>query len=134
MTENSWSVTVLLLSRNRCVNTAKNRNCFIFPDFLILIKSCSIESRNDPSPKSEVMHETKFSLRIFYSTHVCLAQLDQHQTCIPVMVSVLSSSPTGGNFIFLRHLKANLANLYKNDRNVRFVLFTNLHCPVKTKA
>ena len=33
-------------------------------------KSCCIESRNDPSPKSEVMHETKFSLKISYSTHV----------------------------------------------------------------
>ena len=40
-------------------------------DFHILIKSCSIESRNDPSPKSEVVHETKFSLKISYSTHVC---------------------------------------------------------------
>ena len=35
-------------------------------DFQILIKSCSIES----SPKSEVVHETKFSLKISYSTHV----------------------------------------------------------------
>ena len=26
-------------------------------DFQILIKSCSIESRNDPSTKSEVVHE-----------------------------------------------------------------------------
>ena len=33
-------------------------------DFQILIKSCSIESRNDLSPKSEVVHETKFSLKI----------------------------------------------------------------------
>ena len=41
------------------------------------------------------------------STHACLAQLDQHQTCKPVMVSVVSSNPTGGNFIFLRHLDAN---------------------------
>ena len=73
-------------------------------DFLILIKSCSIESRNDPSPKSEVVHETKFSLKISYS---CLAQLDRYQTCKLVMVSVVSSSPTGGNFIFLRHLNAN---------------------------
>ena len=32
------------------------------------------------------------------------------------MVSVVSSNPTGDNFIFLRHLE--------NDRNVRFVLFT----------
>ena len=29
-----------------------------------------IESRNDPSPKSEVVHETKFSLNISYSKHV----------------------------------------------------------------
>ena len=80
-------------------------------DYQILIKSYSIESRNDPSPKSEVVHETKFSLKISYSTHACLAQLDQHQTCKPVMVSVVSlnptENPTGGNFIFLRHLDAN---------------------------
>ena len=76
-------------------------------DFLILVKSCSIESRNDPSSTSEVVHETKFSLKISYSTHACLAQLDRHQTCKPVMVIVLSLNPTGGNFIFLRHLNAN---------------------------
>ena len=76
-------------------------------DFQILIKSCSIKSRNDPSPKSEVVHETKFSLKISYSTHAFLAQLDQHQICEPLMVSVVSSSPIGGNFIFLRHLDAN---------------------------
>ena len=69
-------------------------------DIQILIKSCSIESRNDPSPKSEVVHETKFSLKISYSTHACLAQLDQHQTYKPGMVSVVSSNPTGGNVIF----------------------------------
>ena len=69
-------------------------------DFQILIKSFFIESRNDPSPKSEVVHETKFSLKISYSTHACLAQLDQHQTYKPVMVTVVSSNPTGGNFIF----------------------------------
>ena len=39
-------------------------------DFQILVKSQSIESRSDQSPKSEVMHETKFSLKISYSTHV----------------------------------------------------------------
>ena len=32
----------------------------------------------------------------------CLAQFDQHQTCEPVMVSVVSSNPTGGNFIFFK--------------------------------
>ena len=147
--------------------------CLTVSDFHILIKSCSIESRNDPSPKSEVVHkspksevvhETKFSLKISsgssgrvrggprnmksmrpplaaiffmtyfyrarggpwpprppldpllkisYSTHVCLAQLDQHQTCKPVMVSVVSSNPTGGNFIFLRHLDGNFVQKWQ---------------------
>ena len=76
-------------------------------EFQILIKSCFIESRNDPSPKSEVVHETKFSLKISYSTHACLAQMDRHQTCKPLIVIVVSLSSTGGNFIFLRHLNAN---------------------------
>ena len=75
-------------------------------DFQILIKSCSVESRNDPSSKSEVVHETKFSSKISHSAHACLAQLDQHQTCKPVIVVVVSSNPTGGNFIFL-NLDAN---------------------------
>ena len=81
-----------------------SRHVLTVSDFQIFIKSCSNEYRNDPSPKSEVVHERKFSLKISYSTHACLAQLDQHQTCI----SVVSSSPTGGNFIFLRHLDGNL--------------------------
>ena len=83
-----------------------SRHVLTVSDFQILIKACLIEFRNDPSPKSEVVHETKFSLKISYSTHACLAQLDQHQTCKPVMVSVVSSNPTGGNFHFLRHLDA----------------------------
>ena len=69
--------------------------------------SCSIEARNGPSQKSEVVHETKFSLKISYSTHDSLAHLDEHQICKPVIVSVVSLSPIGGNFIFLRHLNAN---------------------------
>ena len=94
--------------------------------FLILIKSCSVESRNDPSPKSEVVHETKFSLKVSYSTHACLAQLDRHQTFKPMMVSIMISGPTGGNFFFL---DTSMLILYKNDRNVRFVLYTkNLDC------
>ena len=90
-------------------------------DFLILIMSCSIESRNDPSPKSEVVHETKFSLKICYSSHACLAQLDRYQTCKPVMISVVNLSPAGDNFIFW---DTSMLILYKNVRNVRFVLFT----------
>ena len=77
-----------------------SRHALKFSDFLILIKSYSIESRNDPSPKSEVVHETKFSLKLTCSTHASLTQLDRHQTCKPVMVSVVSSSPTGCIIIF----------------------------------
>ena len=43
----------------------------------------------------------------------CLAQLDPHQTCKPVMVSVVSSNPTGGNFNFLRHLDANFVQKWQ---------------------
>ena len=46
-----------------------SRHVLTVSDFQILVKSCSIESRNDPSPKSEVVHETKFSIKISYSTH-----------------------------------------------------------------
>ena len=95
-------------------------------DFPILIKSCSIESRNDPSPKSELVHKTKFSLKISYSTHACLARLDQHQTCKPVMVTVVSSNPTWGNFIFLRHLNANFVQ--KCQKCQICVIYENLEC------
>ena len=97
-------------------------------DFQILIKSCSIESRNDPSPKSEVVHETKFSLKISYSTHAYLAQLDQHQTRNPVMVGVMSSNPTGDNFIFLRHLDANFVQ--KCQKCQICFIYENLDCLV----
>ena len=46
-------------------------------------------------------------------------QLDQHQICKPVMVSVVSSSPTGDNFIFLRHIDANFV---KKKKTVPFYL------------
>ena len=52
------------------------------------------------SPKSEVEHETKFSLRIFYSTNVWVAEWLRHLPSNSLMVGVVSSVPTGGNFIF----------------------------------
>ena len=50
-------------------------------------------------------HETKFNLRFpyltnVYSTYVWLGQLDSHPTSKPVMISVLSLIPTGGNLFF----------------------------------
>ena len=102
------------------------KNVLTVSDFQILIKSYSIESRNYPSPKSKVVHETKFSLKISYSTHVCLAQLDQHQTCKPVMVSVESSNFTGGNFIFWRHLDFNFVQKWQKCQIC--VIYENLDC------
>ena len=82
-----------------------------------------------PKPKGEVVHETKFSLKISYSTHACLAQLDQHQTYKPVMISVVSLNPTGSNFIFLRNLDANFAQ--KCQKCQICVMYENLECVEK---
>ena len=75
-----------------------SRHVLTISDFQILMKSCSIESRNDPSPKKWSSAWNK--IQISYSTHVCLGHLDRHQTCKLVMAIVVSLSPTGGNFIF----------------------------------
>ena len=50
-------------------------------DFQIIIKSCSIESRNDPSPKCEVVYGRKFSLKIPYPTHIFTSMLIFVQKC-----------------------------------------------------
>ena len=65
--------------------------------------------------------ETKFNSRISHSEHVWLAQLDKQQTFKLVMVSVASSIPTGGNFIFLLQLFK--TPFVQKCQNVRFVLF-----------
>ena len=106
-----------------------SRHVLTVSDFQILIESCSIESRNDLNPKSEVVHETKFSLKIYYSTHDCLKQLNRHQTCKTVMVSAVSLSPTGGNFIFLRHLNANFVQ--KCQKSQSCVIYENLDYMVR---
>ena len=75
----------------------------------------------------KVVHKTdiNISLKISYSTHACLAQLAQLQTCKLVKVSGVSSNPAGGNFIYFIFFKdTSMLILYKNDRNVRFVLST----------
>ena len=45
------------------------------------------------------MHQTKFSLKISYLTHVWLAELDKHRISKPVIVGVVSLILTGGNLI-----------------------------------
>ena len=56
-------------------------------NFQILTKPYPIESRKDPSPKSEVMYETKFSLKNNPFKTCLVTQLDKHRTSKPVMVS-----------------------------------------------
>ena len=87
--------------------TELSRHVLKVSDFQILIKSCSIESRNDPSPKSEVVHETKFSLKISYSTHACLAQLDGIRLVIQWWSVLWVQIPLEATLFFLRHLDAN---------------------------
>ena len=101
-----------------------SRHVLTVSDFQILVKSCSIESRNDLSPEREVVHGTKFSLKISYSTHVCLAHF-MCQTCKPVMVSVVSSTPTVGNFIFLGHLNVNFVQKWQKCQI--FVIYKTLN-------
>ena len=52
--------------------------------------------------------------------------MDQHQTYKPVKVSVVSSNPTGGNFIFLRLLDANFAQKWQKCQIC--VIYENLDC------
>ena len=57
-----------------------SRHVLTVSDFQIFIKSCSIASRNDPRPESEVVNETNSVLRSPIQHMPGLAQLDQHQT------------------------------------------------------
>ena len=58
-----------LVYKSDAYPTVLSRHVLAVLDFQILTRLCSIESRNDPSSKREVVHETKFSLKISYSTH-----------------------------------------------------------------
>ena len=58
------------------------------------MKSCFIDSRNK-SPTHEVVHETKESSLQKSPTDSYPAQLAEHETDDP---EVVSSNPTGGNF------------------------------------
>ena len=62
-----------------------------------LIKSCSIDSRNELSPRCEVVHETKLTSEIFFPTDSCLAQSVEHWTDD---LEIVSSIPSRDNFLF----------------------------------
>ena len=73
-----------------------------------------IEYRNDPSPKHEMVHETKFSLRIFYSKHVWVAEWNRHLTSNPLMMLVLwVQFPLGATSV--------LAKTFSKSLDVNFV-------------
>ena len=59
-----------------------------------------IEIGNDLSPKSRNMKHT--SVKVFQVAYVWLAQLDKYETSDPMMVSVVGSIPTGGNFLIFK--------------------------------
>ena len=60
-------------------------------------------------------------LRIFFSTHVWVAECNRYLPCNSWMVGVVSSIPTGGNFFFAETFWVPWCNLH---RNLRFVLKT----------
>ena len=80
--------------------TVLRRNLLTVSDFRILVKSCSIESRNDPSPKSDVVHETKF----LFITHISGWHSWISVRLLNQWWSVVSLIPIGGNFIFCCNL------------------------------
>ena len=66
------------------------------------------------------MHETNFNLRSAQAAHGSVAYLDKHSTLDPVMVSVVSSNPTEGNFLkFFKPLDANFGFKCKTDLIVK---------------
>ena len=58
------------------------------------IKSCPVDSRNKQIPTCEMVHETKESSLQKFPTDSSLAQLEEHETDDP---EVMSSNPSGGN-------------------------------------
>ena len=65
------------------------------------------------SPKSEVIREAKFSLKI-YSINLWLAELDKHQTSKPVVITVMSPFPIGNNFIFAEDIDVKFVQKSQN--------------------
>ena len=79
-----------------------------------LIKSCSIDSRNEPSPTCEVVHETKLTSEISCATDSCLAQLSEHWS---LDLKVVSSNPTGGIFDEIYFALCNFKSVRLSDRS-----------------
>ena len=54
-----------------------------------------VDFKNEQSPTCEVVHETKLTSEISFPTDSCPAQLSDHWSYYP---EVVSSNPTEGNF------------------------------------
>ena len=97
--------------------------CHSFPvlAFQTLIKSCCIKSRNDPSPKNEVEHETDFS-----STH---AEWNRHLSSGPLIVGVASYFPQKAPLFFLKISKCVDVNFVQKCQTCQIcVLNKTLDC------
>ena len=58
----------------------------------------------------------KLQFKVCQVAHGCVAYLDKHSTLDPVMVSVVSSNPTGGNILnFFKPLDVNYGLKCKCD-------------------
>ena len=62
----------------------------------------------------------KFQFKVCQVAQASVAYLDEHSTLDPVMVSVVSSNPTGGNFLkFFKTLDVNFGLKCKCDLIVK---------------
>ena len=90
---------------------------------LLIIKSCSIDSRNDQSPTCEVVHETKLTSEISCPTDSCLAQLVRHW---PEDSEDLVSIPNEGNFWLIFFGFSLCKDLSDNLTETPIVKYSNL--------
>ena len=74
----------VLLASSACVEDTHSSLILVPRAFKMVLSSQRAEIA---LLKTEVVYKIKFSLKISYSTHVCLPQFDKHQTSKPIMVS-----------------------------------------------
>ena len=82
--------------QSHALPTVLARNLLCVSIIKACITSCSIDSKNNQSPKFVVMHETKLTSEISFQTDSLLAQLAEHETHD---LEVVSSIPSGGNIL-----------------------------------
>ena len=98
---------------------------------MAFIKSCSIDSRNNQSPKCEVVHETKLTSEIFCPTRIMLAQSVEH---LSYDLEVQGSIPTGGNFFALPRVEIYMSDNLTETRIVKNPIVTRKPAVTPTVA